>query len=116
MQFMVLDFKSHSIIYSMPESKHCYVIEQVSRYDFKLIHFILQGRLAQPNIPLQRIVQSIKQTKRVESKILKEGWLVHFTKKDCMRKRHYWRLDTKCITMYKVKWHKMTLSDDGIVK
>ena len=61
-----------------------------------------QNRIAAPNVPLQRIVQSVKQTKRVESKVLKEGWLVHFTKKDCMRKRHYWRLDTKCITMYKV--------------
>ena len=64
-----------------------------------------QGRVASanmPNIPVQRVVQSVKQTKRVGSKILKEGWLVHFTKKDSMPKRHYWRLDTKCITMYRV--------------
>jgi len=62
------------------------------------------GRVASanmPNIPVQRVVQSVKQTKRVGSKILKEGWLVHFTKKDSMPKRHYWRLDTKCITMYR---------------
>lgn len=66
---------------------------------------ILQGRVASanvPNIPVQRVVQSVKQTKRVGSKILKEGWLVHFTKKDSMPKKHYWRMDTKCITMYRV--------------
>lgn len=35
------------------------------------------------NIPLMRIVQSIKHTKRrCGSKIIKEGWLVHFTNKD----------------------------------
>eukprot|EP00096_Caligus_rogercresseyi_P000653 TRINITY_DN1112_c0_g1_i1.p1 TRINITY_DN1112_c0_g1~~TRINITY_DN1112_c0_g1_i1.p1 ORF type:complete len:471 (+),score=153.98 TRINITY_DN1112_c0_g1_i1:189-1601(+) len=54
----------------------------------------------QPNIPVQRLVQSVKQTKRVGSKILKEGWLVHFTNKGSMRKRHYWRLDTKSITLF----------------
>ena len=41
---------------------------------------IFQGRVASgsnmPNIPVQRVVQSIKQTKRVGSKILKEGWFV----------------------------------------
>ncbi|CAL4068281.1 unnamed protein product, partial [Meganyctiphanes norvegica] len=54
---------------------------------------------ASNNIPLMRIVQSVKQTKR-PSKVLKEGWMVHFTNKDSMRKRHYWRLDTKTITLY----------------
>ena len=66
---------------------------------------MLQGRIASanvPNIPVQRVVQSVKQTKRVGSKVLKEGWMVHFTKKDSMTKKHYWRLDTKCITMYRV--------------
>lgn len=29
-----------------------------------------------------RIVQSVKHTKRRGSKVLKEGWLVHFTNKD----------------------------------
>lgn len=54
-----------------------------------------------PQIPVQRIVQSVRHNKRPGSTILKEGWLVHFTKKDSMPKRHYWRLDTKCITMYR---------------
>ena len=69
------------------------------------------------NIPVQRLVQSVKQvrkrawtvpslvslqTKRVGSKTIKEGWMVHFTNKDSMRKRHYWRLDSKSITMFKV--------------
>ncbi|XP_076031444.1 serine/threonine-protein kinase D3 isoform X2 [Oratosquilla oratoria] len=51
------------------------------------------------NIPLMRVIQSVKHTKR-PTKVLKEGWMVHFTNKDNMRKRHYWRLDTKSITLY----------------
>nr|XP_002131681.1 serine/threonine-protein kinase D1 [Ciona intestinalis] len=54
-----------------------------------------------PNIPLMRVVQSIKQTKKRSSTVLKDGWLIHFTNKDAMCKRHYWRLDTKSITMYR---------------
>ncbi|XP_066994913.1 serine/threonine-protein kinase D3 [Anabrus simplex] len=52
------------------------------------------------NIPLMRIVQSVKHTKRRGSKVIKEGWMVHFTSKDHMRKRHYWRLDSKSITLF----------------
>ncbi|XP_056021625.1 serine/threonine-protein kinase D1-like isoform X5 [Ostrea edulis] len=52
------------------------------------------------NIPLMRIVQSIKHTKRTGSKIIKEGWMVHFTNLDAQRKRHFWRLDSKSITMF----------------
>ncbi|XP_027055178.1 serine/threonine-protein kinase D1-like isoform X3 [Pocillopora damicornis] len=52
------------------------------------------------NIPLQRIVVSVKHTKRKGSKVLKQGWMVHFTSKDTQRKRHYWRLDTKCLTLF----------------
>ncbi|XP_043553979.1 serine/threonine-protein kinase D1 isoform X1 [Chiloscyllium plagiosum] len=52
------------------------------------------------NIPLMRVVQSIKHTKRRSSTVLKEGWMVHFTNKDTLRKRHYWRLDSKCITLF----------------
>ncbi|XP_030625261.1 serine/threonine-protein kinase D1 isoform X2 [Chanos chanos] len=52
------------------------------------------------NIPLMRVVQSVKHTKRKSSNVMKEGWLVHFTSKDTLRKRHYWRLDSKCITLY----------------
>lgn len=33
-------------------------------------------------IPLQRIVVSVKHTKRKASKVLKQGWMVHFTNKD----------------------------------
>lgn len=53
------------------------------------------------NIPLQRIVVSVKHTKRKGSKVLKQGWMVHFTNKDMQRRRHYWRLDTKCLTLFK---------------
>ncbi|KAK2577124.1 hypothetical protein KPH14_003286 [Odynerus spinipes] len=52
------------------------------------------------NIPLMRIVQSVKHTKRRGSKVLKEGWMVHFTNRDPVRKKHYWRLDTKAITLF----------------
>ncbi|XP_072316010.1 serine/threonine-protein kinase D1 [Eucyclogobius newberryi] len=52
------------------------------------------------NIPLMRVVQSVKHTKRKSSNVMKEGWMVHFTSKDTLRKRHYWRLDTKCITLF----------------
>ncbi|XP_011500982.1 PREDICTED: serine/threonine-protein kinase D1 [Ceratosolen solmsi marchali] len=52
------------------------------------------------NIPLMRIVQSVKHTKKRGSKILKEGWMVHFTNRDSTSKRHYWRLDTKAITLF----------------
>ncbi|GIY24288.1 hypothetical protein CDAR_64281 [Caerostris darwini] len=52
------------------------------------------------NIPLQRIVQSIKHTKGRNYKVLKEGWLVHHTNREGMRKRHFWRLDTKNMTLF----------------
>ncbi|XP_043998603.1 serine/threonine-protein kinase D1 isoform X2 [Gambusia affinis] len=52
------------------------------------------------NIPLMRIVQSVKHTKRKNSNVMKEGWMVHYTSKDTLKKRHYWRLDSKCITLY----------------
>ncbi|XP_002709964.2 serine/threonine-protein kinase D3 [Oryctolagus cuniculus] len=52
------------------------------------------------NIPLMRVVQSIKHTKRKSSTMVKEGWMVHYTSKDNLRKRHYWRLDSKCLTLF----------------
>ncbi|XP_043276288.1 serine/threonine-protein kinase D1 isoform X2 [Venturia canescens] len=52
------------------------------------------------NIPLMRIVQSVKHTKRRGSKVLKEGWMVHFTNRDRTKRRHYWRLDSKSITLF----------------
>uniref|UniRef100_A0A3Q2DB32 Serine/threonine-protein kinase n=1 Tax=Cyprinodon variegatus TaxID=28743 RepID=A0A3Q2DB32_CYPVA len=52
------------------------------------------------NIPLMRVVQSIKHTKRKSSAVVKEGWMVHYTSRDNLRKRHYWRLDTKTLTLF----------------
>uniref|UniRef100_A0A8D8IJ44 Serine/threonine-protein kinase n=1 Tax=Culex pipiens TaxID=7175 RepID=A0A8D8IJ44_CULPI len=52
------------------------------------------------NIPLMRIVQSVKHTKRRDGRAIKEGWLVHFTNKEKTVKRHYWRLDSKAITLF----------------
>uniref|UniRef100_H3A7U2 Serine/threonine-protein kinase n=1 Tax=Latimeria chalumnae TaxID=7897 RepID=H3A7U2_LATCH len=52
------------------------------------------------NIPLMRVVQSVRHTTRKSSTTLKEGWMVHCSSKDLLRKRHYWRLDCKCITLF----------------
>ncbi|XP_062857803.1 serine/threonine-protein kinase D3-like [Trichomycterus rosablanca] len=52
------------------------------------------------NIPLMRLVQSIKHTKRRSSTLVKEGWMVHYTSRDNLKKRHYWRLDSKSLTLF----------------
>ncbi|KAF5909704.1 serine/threonine-protein kinase D3-like isoform X1, partial [Clarias magur] len=52
------------------------------------------------NIPLMRVVQSIKHTKRRSSTMVREGWMVHYTSRDNLRKRHYWRLDSKSLTLF----------------
>uniref|UniRef100_A0A8B9J5W1 Serine/threonine-protein kinase n=1 Tax=Astyanax mexicanus TaxID=7994 RepID=A0A8B9J5W1_ASTMX len=52
------------------------------------------------NIPLMRVVQSVRQTTRRSSTAIKEGWVVHYSNKDTLRKRHYWRLDCKCIILF----------------
>ncbi|XP_028251026.1 serine/threonine-protein kinase D3 isoform X1 [Parambassis ranga] len=52
------------------------------------------------NIPLMRVVQSIKHTKRRSSTLVKEGWMVHYTSRDNLRKRHYWRLDSKSLSLF----------------
>ena len=57
------------------------------------------------------------QTKRIGSKVLKEGWLVHYTNKGSMKKRHYWRLDTKALTLFQVRtvltWAEEVLATYG---
>uniref|UniRef100_A0A3Q2CZ69 non-specific serine/threonine protein kinase n=1 Tax=Cyprinodon variegatus TaxID=28743 RepID=A0A3Q2CZ69_CYPVA len=52
------------------------------------------------NIPLMRLVQSAHHTKRRGGGVLREGWLLHHTNTDTLRKRHYWILDWKTITLY----------------
>ena len=52
------------------------------------------------NIPLQRIVMSVRYKRSRGSKILKVGWMVYFTKSDPTKKTHYWRLDTKSIMLF----------------
>ena len=54
------------------------------------------------NIPLQRIVVSVKHTKRKGSKVLKQGWMVHFTSKDTQ----VWHMFC---------WH-LTLSPSSVTK
>ncbi|XP_068945192.1 serine/threonine-protein kinase D2 [Petaurus breviceps papuanus] len=51
-------------------------------------------------IPLMRVVQSVRHTTRKSSTTLREGWVVHYSNKDTLRKRHYWRLDCKCLTLF----------------
>uniref|UniRef100_A0A8C8RQV9 protein kinase C n=1 Tax=Pelusios castaneus TaxID=367368 RepID=A0A8C8RQV9_9SAUR len=51
-------------------------------------------------IPLMRVVQSCRHTKRRRSTALLEGWMVHFTNRDPMRKRHYWVLDSKSLNLF----------------
>ncbi|XP_062239997.1 protein kinase D4 isoform X2 [Platichthys flesus] len=52
------------------------------------------------NIPLMRLVQSVHHSKTRGGGVLREGWLLHHTSTDTMRKRHYWILDWKSITLY----------------
>ncbi|XP_055853207.1 serine/threonine-protein kinase D1 isoform X1 [Episyrphus balteatus] len=52
------------------------------------------------NIPLMRIVQSVKHTKKRGGQAIKEGWLVHFTNLDKTVKRYFWRLEAKTITLF----------------
>ncbi|XP_067379494.1 protein kinase D4 isoform X1 [Channa argus] len=51
-------------------------------------------------IPLMRLVQSVHHTKRRVGGVLREGWLLHHTNTDTLRKRHYWILDWKTITLF----------------
>lgn len=60
----------------------------------------VEAMTSSANIPLMRIVQSVKHTKRRSGQVIKEGWLVHFTNKEKSVKRHYWRLDSKAITLF----------------
>ncbi|XP_032355186.1 protein kinase D4 [Etheostoma spectabile] len=68
------------------------------------------------NIPLMRLVQSVHHSKRRAGGVLREGWLLHHTNTDMLRKRHYWILDWKSITLYhnesSTKYYKeITLSE-----
>ncbi|TSZ12232.1 Serine/threonine-protein kinase D2 [Bagarius yarrelli] len=47
-----------------------------------------------------KMVQSVRHTTRRSSMAIKEGWMVHYSNKDTLRKRHYWRLDCKCIILF----------------
>uniref|UniRef100_A0A8C0JAI6 protein kinase C n=1 Tax=Chelonoidis abingdonii TaxID=106734 RepID=A0A8C0JAI6_CHEAB len=58
------------------------------------------SRSALSYIPLMRVVQSCRHTKRRRSAVLLEGWMVHFTSRDPMRKRHYWVLDSKSLSFF----------------
>ncbi|XP_049922966.1 protein kinase D4 [Epinephelus moara] len=67
-------------------------------------------------IPLMRLVQSVHHSKRRAGGVLREGWLLHHTNTDTLRKRHYWILDWRSITLYQnessTKYYKeITLSE-----
>lgn len=60
------------------------------------------GNVSSGNIQLQRVTGvSMRQTKPLPATVFTEGWMVHYTNKSTIRKKHYWRLDTKCLTFYK---------------
>lgn len=48
----------------------------------RLMLCLISIRISSINIPLQRVVQSVKHTKRTGSKIIREGWMVCFTNRD----------------------------------
>ncbi|XP_060679171.1 serine/threonine-protein kinase D3-like, partial [Hemiscyllium ocellatum] len=73
------------------------------------------------NIPLMRVVQSIRQVKRQGTDVILEGWLMHYTWKEPLRKRHYWRLSSKCLTLYQNEtgnkfYKEFSLSDIWLVR
>uniref|UniRef100_A0A7N8X4A4 Serine/threonine-protein kinase n=1 Tax=Mastacembelus armatus TaxID=205130 RepID=A0A7N8X4A4_9TELE len=74
------------------------LVFSASEVFMKLVQ-VLTGQ-SHSNIPLMRVVQSIKHTKRKSSTVVKEGWMVHYTSHDNLRKRHYWRLDSKSLTLF----------------
>ncbi len=53
-----------------------------------------------PNIPLQRLVMSVRYKKSRGSKVLKVGWMTYFTKSNTEVRTHFWRLDTKNVAMF----------------
>lgn len=89
----------HSLSPSSPVANGAYIDVITSNYDGEIGKKPTSSSPSN-NIPLMRIVQSVKHTKRRGSKVLKEGWMVHFTNKDRLRKRHYWRLDSKSLTLF----------------
>lgn len=60
----------------MPEVK-CSIV-----YVISLCYILGFSPTQSSNIPLMRVVQSVRHTKRAGSKVLKEGWMVHYTNKD----------------------------------
>lgn len=49
-----------------------------------LLFFFVNSPSTSNNIPLMRVVQSVKHTKRRSSTVMKEGWMVHYTSKDTL--------------------------------
>jgi protein kinase D len=52
------------------------------------------------NIKIMRLYQSVQHVEQRGSKVLKEGWLSHYTDMDKYRRNHYWRLKTKGLTLF----------------
>jgi len=52
-------------------------------FQFLLFFFFVDSYAQSCNIPLQRVVQSVKHTKRSSgSKVIREGWMVHCSNRD----------------------------------
>ena len=68
----------------------CWVCHQkvYNRNLYHLMSFYFSSPTASTNIPLMRIVQSFKHTKRSGSKIIREGWMLHSTNRDTMVRKY----------------------------
>jgi len=51
-------------------------------------------------IPAIRLYNSMRRNTSQRNKVCCEGWLIHFTNKDDMRRRHFWKLDGQKLTLY----------------
>ena len=65
------------------------------------------------NVPLQRLVNSVRRPrgppslkKDQEMTLLIQGWLVHYTNTNEMRMRHFWRLTSRAVILYRVFFFK----------
>ena len=111
---MLLHIKYHPLIpgshywtkwwWWLPATKTCNVSCLISASNqmiflYLLINVFLFRSSPSNNIPLMRIVQSVKHTKRRGSKVIKEGWMVHFTNKD-RTVRQYTQENFICVYEY----------------
>ncbi|XP_015784003.1 serine/threonine-protein kinase D2-like [Tetranychus urticae] len=52
------------------------------------------------HLPLMSLIQRMRNSRRKSIRLLREGWMVHYTDRDPREKRYFWRLTPKSLTMY----------------